>query len=83
MPRKRAGRTRLPKGWVYDLEISPAVFRAQGLDAAYRVAKRVEVELQAALGLDEECIEVKLAPRLTARASPSNFEIPSEPPDAK
>jgi hypothetical protein len=70
----RARRKRLPKGWVYDLEFRPAVFRAQGLDAAHRVSKRVEIAIQAALALDPECIEVEQTPLLTARSSPKNVD---------
>lgn len=74
MARPRGPRERLPKGWLYNLTPNTAQFRATGLDAAYRISKRVEEAVQAALATDPEVIAVVKAPTLEADADASNFK---------
>jgi hypothetical protein len=64
------------KGWLYNVTISEARFRASGLDAAYRIARRAEEALRAHLENDPEVLSVEKAPHLSADSAASNFREP-------
>ena len=73
-----------PRGSLYDLELLEGCeFRASGLDAAYRITRRLDAIVTEALRGDPEVLELIEEPILRGVASPKNFAPRREPYDPK
>lgn len=60
-------------GHLYDLTLADTEFRATGLDAAYRISKRLQEILWQAMSNDGEIRSIVSGPYLEANASPKNW----------
>lgn len=60
-------------GWIYELHIAETEFTAKGLDAAHRVARRLNDVVKEALERDPEVIEILGGPHFREKGSTKNF----------